>query len=91
MNLLFILGVVFSVAIIAAAHFAPKRRLFAIPLFGFTALMLLGCWYAYAESESVMWTIIYGLLALDGIVVGVFHLVGKGLEDIPWSDGNQAP
>jgi hypothetical protein len=71
-------GVIVALAFVVRGAFAKRRSiavtLVALPL---SVLAAGGAWYAFAESQSLPWTIGYGVVALVSIGVGIKHLAGN--------------
>jgi nicotinamide riboside transporter PnuC len=72
----------------AFAAFSSWRHPFlSILTIALTLLASLGAYYAYAESQSLPWTIGYGLLALLGAAASYRHLTapatGAGTKFTP--------
>lgn len=71
------IGVIVALAVVVRGAFA-KRRSIAVALISLPlALLAAGCaWYAFAESQSLPWTIGHGVVALLSVGVGIKHLAG---------------
>ena len=71
--------VVFALALAAVVVGAMSvKKSFAVALVGLiVAIPALGLsWYAWVESQSLLWALGYAAVALFALAVAVFHLLG---------------
>jgi len=73
-----LIGIMVALAVVVRGAFA-KRHSVAVALISLPlALLAAGCgWYAFAESQSLPWTIGYSTIALVSVGVGIKHLTGN--------------
>ena len=72
------LGAIVALAVVAWGAFRSRRSIAIAVVAVIVALLAAGCsWYAYAESQSLPWTIGYGVVALLSISVGMKHVLGS--------------
>jgi hypothetical protein len=72
------LGVTAALAVVAWGAFAARRSVAVAVVAAIVAVLASGCaWYAFAESQSLPWTIGYGVVTLLSICVGIKHVVGR--------------
>lgn len=73
-----LIGVIVALAVVAwgAVRSRPSIAVAAVAVI--VALLAAGCcWYAYSESQSLPWTIGYGVVSLLSISVGIKHILGS--------------
>ena len=76
----FVTLVVLALAATAYGLFSSKRSLgIALIAFVFTAFAVGGAWYAWAESQSALWTFGYITVASVSFTSGIRQFTGRSL------------
>jgi hypothetical protein len=71
------IGAIVALAVVVWGAFRSRRSIAIAVVAVFVAVLAAGCgWYAFAESQSLPWTIGYGVVALLSVGVGVKHMIG---------------
>ena len=66
-----------ALAVVTWGAFSVRRSITVAVVSILVAVLAAGCgWYAFAESQSIPWTIGYGVLALLSLGVGIRHMIG---------------
>ena len=67
-----------ALAVVTWGAFSARRSITVAIVSILVAVMAAGCgWYAFMESQSLPWSIGYGVFAALSLAVGVKHLVGN--------------
>ena len=71
-------GVIVALAVVAWGAFRSQQSIAVAVIAVIVALLAAGCsWYAYAESQSLPWTIGYGYVALLSVTVAMKRIRDK--------------
>ena len=72
------IGAIVALAVVVWGAFRSRQSITIAVVAVVVAVVAAGCgWYAFAESESLPWTIGYGVVALLSVGVGMKHVIGS--------------
>jgi len=76
---LIFLAMIAAVCVVVWGLFNQRRSMLLAAIAAcVTILAALGAWYAWAETQSVAWTVGYGVLAVAGKVAAIRQFAGRG-------------
>ncbi len=80
------LGMIAAVCVVVWGLFSQRRSMLLAGIAVCVAVLAaIGAWYAWAETQSVPWTVGYGVLAVASIIAAIRQFASRGRSGQPGS------